>query len=201
MLQQVLSIVFRVLSGIVSVYTLLCFIRIILTWIPNAEYSSFTRFLAKVCDPYLNIFNRIHWLTIGSFNFSPALALCLLSALSALLINFSNQGTITVGMLLSLLLTLIWSIFSSIIIFFIIILAVRLILLLANKDGYVGSLLDQVDRSITPFVYRIACTFSFKKNMPYKNALIIALIVLVIFMIVASILVNHLGFILNNLHI
>ena len=196
-----LSIIFRILSAVVSIYTLLCFIRIILTWIPNAAYSGFTRFLSKVCDPYLNLFHGIRWLVFGSFDFSPAVALCLLGAASTLLANFSHQGYFSLGMILAMIVSLVWSIASSLLVFFIILLIVRLIMLASNKNGYAGSLLDQVDRSISPIVYRIAGTFSANKNMPYKKALIVSAVVIGICLIIGSVLFSYLGSLLQNLPI
>lgn len=196
---NILSVVFKILSVIVSVYTLLCFIRIILTWIPNASYSKFASFLSNICDPYLNLFNRIRWLTVGNFNFSPALALCLLGAASTILANFSHQGKYTIGIILAMVLTLVWSIISSLLVFFIILLVIRIILIIANKSSYSGSMLDQIDRSLSPLVYRIAGTFTNKRNMPYKKALIIASIVLLLVEIAGTLITNFLAGLLGNL--
>lgn len=194
-----LSIIFRILAAVVSLYTLLCFIRIILTWIPSLSYSKFTRFLASICDPYLNLFHGIRWLVFGSFDFSPAVALCLLGAASTLLSNFSHQGYFSLGMILAMILSLIWSIISSLLVFFIILLIIRAIMLASNRNGYSGSLLDQVDRSITPIVYRIACTFSAKKNMSYKKALIISTVVLVIILAAGTVLINYLSTLIQGI--
>ena len=115
-----MALALRIISSLISVYTFLCFIRIILTWIPGMSYNKVTNILASICDPYLNLFRNIKWLTIGSFNFSPALALCLLGAASMLLTHFSHQGRISVGIILSLIVQIIWVMIHSIILFFMI---------------------------------------------------------------------------------
>ena len=77
--------IFSIVSFVVSVYALMCFLRILLTWVPSLSYSRFSRFLGKICDPYLNIFRGIKWLRLGSFDFSAALGLCILGVLATML--------------------------------------------------------------------------------------------------------------------
>ena len=74
-----LRIVFGILASLVGLYNFLCLIRIALTWIPNVSSSKVSQFLAKICDPYLNIFRGIRGLRLGSFDFSPAIGLLLLA--------------------------------------------------------------------------------------------------------------------------
>ena len=33
---------------------IICFVRIMLSWFPGAQYSPVGRFLSSLCDPYLN---------------------------------------------------------------------------------------------------------------------------------------------------
>jgi len=178
------------LSTVVSIYALLCFLRILVTWIPSLSYSRFSRFLGKICDPYLNIFRGIKWLQLGSFDFSAALGLCILGVLSTMLSQFSGSTVITLGNVCQLVLQLAWSIVTSIITFLIIILLVRLIVLLVRKGQYYSSpILDQIDASISPLVYNIARTFSAGKKVSYKAALIIGIIALLLLIVLGSIAV------------
>jgi len=187
-----MALALRIISSLISVYTFLCFIRIILTWIPGMSYNKVTNILASICDPYLNLFRNIKWLTIGSFNFSPALALCLLGAASMLLTHFSHQGRISVGIILSLIVQIIWVMIHSIILFFMILLLVRVILLLVNKSSSEGAILTQIDYTIKPIVYRMSSLFTRGKTISYKAALITALIMLLIVNIAGSVLVSYL---------
>ncbi|MFA6938550.1 MAG: YggT family protein [Treponema sp.] len=198
-MNSVVSTIFRVLSALVSIYTLLCFIRIILTWIPGLSYTKFGQFLAKVCDPYLNLFRKIRWLIIGSFDFSPAVGLCILGAVSTLFANFSHTGKFSLGSVLSMVLSLVWSIFSSLIVFFIILLLIRWIMILVSKKNYSGPIFDQIDRSISPFVYKIASTFNKSQNMSYKTALILSAVILVLILIASSLIINFLASLLASL--
>ena len=194
-----MALALRIISSLISVYTFLCFIRIILTWIPRMSYNKVTNILASICDPYLNLFRNIKWLTIGSFNFSPALALCLLGAASMLLTHFSHQGRISVGIILSLIVQIIWVMIHSIILFFMILLLVRVILLLVNKNSSEGAILTQIDYTIKPIVYRMSSLFTRGKTISYKAALITALIMLLIVNIAGSVLVSYLTSLIASL--
>lgn len=182
--------IFSILSFVVSVYALLCFLRILLTWVPALSYSRFSRFLGKVCDPYLNVFRGIKWLRLGSFDFSAALGLCILGVLATMLSNFAGRSTITLGFVGQMILQLAWSVITSIITFLIIILAVRLIVLFVRKGQYYSSpILDQIDASISPLVYNIARTFTAGKKVSYTTALVIAIIALAAIIVLGSIAV------------
>ena len=183
-------IICTILSFVVSVYALLCFLRILLTWVPSLSYSRFSRFLGKVCDPYLNVFRGIKWLRLGSFDFSAALGLCILGVLASMLSGFAGRSTITLGFVGQMILQLAWSVIVSIVTFLIIILAVRLIVLFVRKGQYYSSpILDQIDASISPLVYNIARTFTAGKKVSYTTALVIAIIALAGIIVLGSIAV------------
>ena len=184
-----MAVTLRIISSLISLYTFLCFIRIILTWIPGMSYNKITNALAAICDPYLNLFRNIKWLTIGSFNFSPALGLCLLSATSMLLTHFSHQGVISVGIILSLLVQIVWVMIHSIILFFMLLLLVRVILLAVNKNDSGNVILSQIDYTIKPIVYRMSSLFTRGKTISYQSALITALIMLLIVLVAGNVLV------------
>jgi len=179
---------------------MLCFIRIMLTWIPGASYSSFGRFLSSICDPYLNLFRGIRWLRFSNFDFTPAIALCILIALSTVFGNFALTRTISLGSILAILVRLSWSIFSSFIGFIAIVLAVRLVIMFLHKDsGYYGSIWEQVDHALSPFVFRITNVFSGGRPVPYRNALITGLIILILMQIGGSIIINTIASLLLQL--
>lgn len=177
---------FRIAASLFTIYSLFCFFRIILTWIPELSYSKAAQFLSGICDPYMNCFRGIRWLRMGSFDFSPALALCILGALSSLFRMLANGGKISVGMILAMGTQIFFSILSSLITFVIIVFIVRLIVILINRNSYSSSsfMLNQIDSSISPLVYRIARTFTLGKTLTYKSALIISILSLFVVQIV-----------------
>ena len=166
------------ISGALSVFTLLCFIRIILTWIPGSEYTPVGRFFCSVCDPYLNLFRRFSFLRIGAFDFSPTVALLVLVGLSSVVSGIFSIAQITLSGILILIISLVWSLLRSILLFIVLIMAVRLIALLVSRD-YSSSFWDLLDRTITPLIYRITGAFS-KTTLPFKSALIISIVVLLL---------------------
>ena len=172
--------ILRIISAFLSLYSLLCLLRIIITWIPNYSYSKPADILAQICDPYMNLFRGIKWLRFGSFDFSPALALCILGAGSQLFSSLANGGYISLQMILAMILGIFFSILSSLIFFLIILFAIRLILIMINRDSYntSGFMANQIDSSISPIVYRIARTFAMGRRITYKAALIISIIAL-----------------------
>lgn len=175
-----LSQLFNLLASAFSLYSTICFIRIILTWIPGLSYSRFGQFLASVCDPYLNLFRGIRWLHFGSFDFSPALALCLLSAGNSICTGLAAGAYLSVRALLGMALNIIFTILDSLIIFILILFVVRLIMIIVRGDNSSsGFVTDAIDRSICPIVYKVAKIFSLGRPMTYKLALIISCIVLV----------------------
>lgn len=172
--------ILRIISAFLSLYSLLCLLRIIITWIPNYSYSKPADILAQICDPYMNLFRGIKWLRFGSFDFSPALALCILGAGSQLFSSLANGGYINLQMILAMILEIFFLIPSSLIFFLIILFAIRLILIMINRDSYntSGFMTNQIDSSISSIVYRIARTFAMGRRITYKAALIISIIAL-----------------------
>lgn len=184
--------ILRIISAFLSLYSLLCLLRIIITWIPNYSYSKPADILAQICDPYMNLFRGIKWLRFGSFDFSPALALCILGAGSQLFSSLANGGYINLQMILAMILGIFFSILSSLIFFLIILFAIRLILIMINKDSYntSGFMANQIDSSISPIIYRIARTFAMGRRITYKAALIISIIALLFLQFALRILLS-----------
>ena len=133
---MVFRYIFKTAGALISLYSMLCLFRIIITWIPQLSYSKLATILSAICDPYLNCFRNIKFLKLGGFDFSPALGLCLLGAVSSLCSSISNGGAITPAFIICVILQVIWSIANSIITFLIILFAIRLIIIYAKKDSY-----------------------------------------------------------------
>lgn len=71
---------------IFQVYTLMIFIRILASWIPQANEYRIMHFLAYYTDPYLNLFRRIIP-PLGMFDLSPIVAFLCLNFLQNILIS------------------------------------------------------------------------------------------------------------------
>ncbi|HEY9906832.1 MAG TPA: YggT family protein [Thermosynechococcaceae cyanobacterium] len=76
-------LLFNTLVTFVNIYTALLFIRILLSWFPNIDWSSAPfSILSQLTDPYLNLFRSIIP-PLGGLDFSPILALLLLQVLQS----------------------------------------------------------------------------------------------------------------------
>lgn len=76
------------LSVLFYFYGIILFLRIFLTWIPNIDWSvQPCAFLRAISDPYLDIFRRFIP-PINGIDFSPILAVFLLSFIGKIVIYF-----------------------------------------------------------------------------------------------------------------
>lgn len=182
---DLMQFLFKTAAMTVSLYTTLCFVRIIITWFPRAQYSSFGRFLSSLCDPYLNLFGRLPF-RFGAFDFTPMLAIGTLSVGSAVLSNISNTGRIYFAGIIANLLSMLWSILSSIAGLFLALLILRLIVLAFIEQGRrpdYGSVWHGIDATLNPLVMKIASRFTGGKVISYQSALLITIAALVTFII------------------
>ena len=169
--------IFSLLSAVVSLYTMMCFVRIILTWIPSLNYSKFGSFMSTLCDPYMNYFRRFRFLQFRNIDFSPILSIGLLVAVSNIFSSIAMTGRFSIGYLLASVISILWSVVASVVGFLIILLIIRLVALFLNKNG--GSLWYSLDNTLNPIVYKIAGVFRGKNTfMTQKTAYIITIIAL-----------------------
>jgi len=185
MIQTILSI----LAGVLSLYTLLCFIYILMSWFPGARFTKFGKIMTSICEPYMGLFRKMSFLRIGNIDFSPIVSLGILSLASAILSGIQKTGRIFFGGILGTVLSSLWSIASSIIGIFAILIFIRWIVLLINKGrtSY-DSGWNQVDMLLNKMTYKIAGTFS-KASMSYQKSLLLSWIILLATLIIGRILI------------
>ncbi len=176
MIQTILSI----LAAALSLYTLLCFIYILMSWFPGAKFTKFGHFMTAVCEPYMGLFRKMSFLRIANIDFSPIVSLGLLSLASAILAGIQRTGRIFLGGILGTVLNSLWGIASSIMGIFTLLILIRWIVLLINKGrtSYESGW-NQVDMILNKMTYKIAGTFS-KKTMSYQTSLLWSWIILLI---------------------
>ena len=150
--------IFYTQSTVASVFSLICLVRIVLTWAPNLEYSTAGRFLARLCDPYLNWFRRFSFTRIGPADFSPILALGTLSVATMALSSIAATGRISLLVVAFALFQVIWSFVSFILSILVIFLFIRLIYDLVNRYGY-SPFWTMLDRFLNPVISRVSGFF------------------------------------------
>lgn len=183
-----LRILINTAAGAVSLYSTLCFFRIILTWFPSLNYSAIGKFLSSICDPYLNLFSRLP-LRIGMFDFTAMIAIGILYVISSILGNISASGYISLSMILANLLSIVWSIASSIATVIMIIFIVRyLVSIFSKTSNQYDSPWQRFDDAIRNMVFKICNFFTGGRSISYKTALLIDSIAMLAILILSSFL-------------
>ncbi len=150
--------ILNLLAFIISIYNFCCLIRVLLTWFPNINYSKAGRILGQICDPYLNWFRRFRFLQFGRLDFSPVAAMGVLILCSGILRQIVAFGSIGIGVILASIINIAWSIAGSIISIFNIIVAIRLVINLLNKD-FSSGMWGQLDTIVYPVRAKIMSLF------------------------------------------
>lgn len=175
---------FNVLTSAVSIYEVLCLVYILMSWFPGARYTKFGNIMAQICEPFLSFFRRFP-IRIGMIDFSPILAFGVLAILSSIFGDIASYGVLRLGVLLASLLQICWSLLSSVITFFNIILVIRLVVHLAGKD-FTSQIWRNLDQIISPVQSRISSLVFKNKFRTYRAQLAITLVVCVIVQIAGS---------------
>lgn len=175
---------FNVLTSAVSIYEVLCLVYTLMSWFPGARYTKFGNIMAQICEPFLSFFRRFP-IRIGMIDFSPILAFGVLAILSSIFGDIASYGVLRLGVLLASLLQICWSLLSSVITFFNIILVIRLVVHLAGKD-FTSQIWRNLDQIISPVQSRISSLVFKNKFRTYRAQLAITLVVCVIVQIAGS---------------
>lgn len=190
---------FYTCSSIVSIYSFVCLIRVLLTWIPQIDYSPAGRFIAGLCDPFLNWFSRFRFTRVGSIDFSPIIALGVLSVASMAFSTLAATGHITLGIILAGFLQVVWSFFSFFLNIIILFLVIRLIYDLFNRYGY-SPFWTMLDRFLNHPISYVTGIFNHgRKPMGYRAALILTLVVMLVLRIGLEIGMGYLNRMLFSL--
>lgn len=95
-------------SALLTVYMLLLVVRIVLTWVSMDHGHQAVRILQAITDPYLEWFRRFRFLVFGAIDFSPVAAILVINFLADLTRRVAMEGQISVGIVLSILVQLVW---------------------------------------------------------------------------------------------
>lgn len=190
-----ISWILKILSVAIIIFTILCVVNIILSWVPGAKFTTFGRFISKICDPYLNLFSKNGRFVFGNVDFSPILSIGILSLASSILSGINNTGRIFFGGILATVISMIWSICSSLLYLLFLLVLIRWIVLLANHgQTSFNSVWNQFDSLINKFSYKIAKTF-IRRPISYQDTLLVTWITFLVVLILGNILIN--GFLVN----
>lgn len=74
---MILSSIFSILQSVFTIYFFANIIYIFMSWVPSSRETTIGRFLASICEPYLEPFRKIIP-PIGMIDISPIVALLVL---------------------------------------------------------------------------------------------------------------------------
>ncbi len=189
---------FSAISTLINLYSLVCLARVLMSWVPDFEYSAPGRFIAGLCDPYLNWFRRFRFTRVGAVDFSPILALGALSVASMTFTTIGATGRFSLGVVLYGILQVLWSFFSFFFNILILFLAIRLIYDLVNRHGY-SPFWSMMDRFLNPPIAWVTGALNRGRSMPYRTSLIITLVATIAGRVLLSYAVSFVGRVLANL--
>ena len=184
--------IFAALSQLVQIYSLVCVIYILLTWIPGLRYSAFGRALASICEPFLNLFRRFRFTRIGMADFSPILALGALSVISMALSRFAYTGAFSFGFVLAGVVQVVWSFFSYLLTLLLIFLAARVIYDLFFSSGNRSPFWVMLDNFLNPIISFVSQIF-FRSGGSYRARLIATLACMLVLRVGGGILMRLLA--------
>lgn len=194
---NIFSTLMNVISAIFSVYMILIIIRIFLTWFhSNLHSSKAVEILIQMVDPYLNIFRRISWLRAGQFDFSPIVAILVLGLLVQMTSTIAQTGTFSFMMLVSYIIYAVWSFVSFILNILIIMMVVRFISLFFKRSS--NQFWFTMDNILNKVMAKILGIFS-SKPIPFRKALIICGLILLVVRVGLQFGIAYLMMFLNSL--
>ena len=163
---------FQIAQAVISVYMLLIFIRVLLTWFQGPSLGRPFEILASVTDPYIGFFRRFRFLRLGNMDFSPIAAVMTLIILLNIISSIHYLGRISLGIVLGIIVTAIWSSVSWIMSFFLILVVIRLVAHLFRLNA-VGPLLRTVDIIIHPLLEFLQVKVLKGRLITFQNGLLI----------------------------
>ncbi|MDR1220976.1 MAG: YggT family protein [Treponema sp.] len=172
-----MRVVFSILASATSMYLLLIFVRIMLTWFSGVRHSTPVAVLNAMTDPYLDWFRQIPGLRLGGFlDISPIVAMSVLSIANSVFATMASYGYITTGFVIVLIVKSLWSAVSFLLGFIVIVLGLRLFAYLTRQNTFspFWSIVDAISR---PVLYRINALFYGGKSIQYSVIIITALAV------------------------
>lgn len=193
-----MAVFMRIINAVLTIYILIIFIRLILTWFNLSFSSPALDFIRKITDPYINYFRRFKFLSGGHMDFSPIAAILVLVVLQNITRILGVTGRLSIGILLAVILSAAWSGFAFILHFYLVILILRFLSLFAGRPMR-HPIWQTIDYFIQPVAERVNGLFSPSKSMQYRNLLLVTGICFAVAAIGGRIVISLLSGILMRL--
>ncbi|MDR2303095.1 MAG: YggT family protein [Treponema sp.] len=184
-----IRVIFDILAGAAGLYSLIIFVRIMITWFTGGSYGRTGEVLASITDPYLNWFRRFPILRTGFLDLSPIAGMAFLSLAQNVFSAIAVYGRLSLGVILAIALSSLWSALSFLLGFFTVILALRLIAFLANLNTR-HPFWQVIDGISQPILYKIVDILPPGRTGSYMRRLLIAIAFFLIILIGGGIVIR-----------
>ncbi|MCL2800726.1 MAG: YggT family protein [Treponema sp.] len=190
--------ILSLLAAAAGIYSLLIFIRILLSWFSDIAEGKPVKIIKSITDPYLNWWRRHLNLRVGMLDFSAVAAIVFLSLLQFILMTLSVSEKMSFGIILAEVLLSIWRIVSFILGFFIVVILIRLIGYLTGKNAYspFWSIVDSISQ---PVIYRINRIIFGNRITNFVKSIVISILFLAVITAGGWFIFNFIANILWNL--
>ena len=163
----------RIASSMLTVYMMIIFVRIVMTWFSGVSYGRMYATLASITDPYLNWFRRNTPIQFGMMDFSPVVGILTLGVLQNIFTQLALAGRVSLGYVLAVTISAIWSVTSFFVTIFLILAVVRLVGMLAGLDGGGGRLWLVLEQVVNPLLQVVVRPFLRGRFTSYRDSLLI----------------------------
>jgi YggT family protein len=197
-MEGLIRLVMGLLAMLTGIYSLLIIIRIILTWFSNAHYGRPVQILSAITDPYLDWWRQKLNLRAGALDLSPIVAMAALSIAQTIFSTMASQGRISLGIILAVCLSALWSAASFILGFCLIVLVLRFIAYMCNSNMY-STFWRIIDSISQPLLYRINRMIFGKRLVRFTTGLITSIVALAAVWAVGGLIVRLLAGLLLRL--
>ena len=179
----------ELLAAAAGIYSILIFIRIIMSWFGNLSGGKPLEILCKITDPYLGWWRKNLPIRVGFLDFSVLAAIVFLSIVQRVLFMVLRFDRITLGSILAIILVSVWNIVSFIIGFFIVIILMRLFAYFTNRNTY-SPFWQMVETISQPVLYRLNRILFGDKIVGYLKGILLSLLLLTVIIIGGGFAVN-----------
>ncbi len=186
------QVIFKVISAVLLIYMLIIILRILLTWFQGG--SSFGKpyeIMARITDPYLNLFRKLRLFPKSRIDFSPILGIITLSILYNITSSLAAQIALTVGLILAIIISGIWSAAGFILIFLFILIIIRIIGIYAGGSS-IHPVWMTLDTLLQPIIRFFTMPIAKRQPLHYRYSLMITGVMLIALFFIGRFLIGRL---------
>lgn len=168
------------IARLLSIYSFVIWIRILASWMnPFPQPGTFTYYLARIVDPYLNTFRSSRF-RAGMLDFSPIIGIGILSVVQSVFEIYGTYGMMSLSLIVQLFISAFWSYGISIFFTFGFILLVMKTIASFMSNSNFAMAMSRMDGFTDPITSWVRRTF-FKTRFVRESTLnIITLLVFVV---------------------